>query len=141
MNGPIVVGTDGSDSAMTAVVEAIALAKGLDRPLHIVSGFKPLPVSSGVPPEFDGAVGALSQVEAVLADAAARARMDGVTAETHAVEGDPADALCRTAERLSASVIVVGNRGLNSVKRFVLGSVPSKVVHNSPCSTHIVRTT
>jgi nucleotide-binding universal stress UspA family protein len=141
MDGPIVVGTDGSDSAMMAVVEAIDLAKGLGRPLHIVSAYKPLPVSGGLPPEFDGTVGALSQVEAVLADAASRARMGGVDPETHAVEGDPADALCNTAEKISASVLVVGNKGLNSVKRFILGSVPSKIVHNSPCSTHIVNTT
>ena len=52
--------------------------------------------------------------------------------------GDPADALVTVAERVHAQVIVIGNRGMTGVRRFVLGSVPNKVSHHSPCDVLIV---
>ena len=79
-----------------------------------------------------------SQVDAILADVGSRAHHVGVKAETHAVTGDAANAIISLAEELDAGLIVVGNKGLGSMRRFVLGNVPSKVVHHSPCSTHIV---
>jgi len=40
----------------------------------------------------------------------------------------PADALISIAEAVDADLVVVGNRGMTGVKRFVLGSVPNKGV-------------
>jgi nucleotide-binding universal stress UspA family protein len=141
VNGPIVVGTDGSDTATKAVLEAIALAKAFDAPLHIVSAYKPISVSaSDVPPEFADTVNSRSHVDAILDDVGSRARSADIRVEVHAVTGDPADAILSIAEDIDADLIVVGNKGLGSVKRFILGNVPSKIVHNSPCSTHVVHT-
>ncbi len=140
--GPIIVGTDGSDTATTAVREAIEMAKAFDVPLHVVSVYRPQTVAtSGVPAEFADAVRPDSQVQAVLGDALARARQSGVKAESHAVTaGDAAEALLDLADDLGAGLIVVGNKGIGSVRRF-LGNVPSKVVHHAPCSTFVVHTT
>ena len=141
MDGPIVVGTDGSESATKAVAEAVQIAGALGVPLHIVSAYKPLPAGTGaLPAEFQGAISSSSAVEAVLSDAAARARSHGVAAETHARTGDPAMVLLDVAEELGAGMLVIGNKGIGSAKRFVLGNVPSKVVHHSPCSTYVVHT-
>ena len=65
----------------------------------------------------------------------------GVEAQTHAREGDPADAILHVAEEQHADVIVVGNKGMTGTKRFLLGSVPNKVTHHATCSVLIVRTT
>ena len=141
MDGPIVVGTDGSGTATNAVAEAIRLASVLDRGLHIVSAYKPVASQVGaVPAEFQGSLTSISRVEAVLEDAADRARSSGVKAATHARTGDPAAVLLDVAEELDASLLVVGNKGIGSAKRFVLGNVPGKVVHHSPCSTYVVHT-
>ena len=59
----------------------------------------------------------------------------------HPVAGPPAEAILDTAELVGAGLIVIGNRGIGSVRRFVLGNVPSKVVHNASCSTYVVHTT
>ena len=142
MNGPIVVGTDGSGTATAAVLAAIDLAKAFDQPLHILSAYRPVPTSGGdLPPEFAHSLNSRSQVDSILADVGSRAHAVGVKAETHAVTGDAANAILALAEDINAGLIVVGNKGLGSLKRFVLGNVPSKVVHNSPCSIHIVHTT
>jgi nucleotide-binding universal stress UspA family protein len=139
VGGPIVVGTDGSETATAALLEAIRLADKLGDELHIVSAYQPLSSAAGLPAEYE--IRSDSAVSAVLDDAKARARVGGVTAEVHARTGDPAEVLLDVAEEINASVIVVGNKGIGSVKRFVLGNVPSKVVHHSPCSTYVVHTT
>jgi nucleotide-binding universal stress UspA family protein len=142
MNGPIVVGTDGSDTASVAVEESIELAKAFDQTLHVVCAYRPQALATrDLPSEFAGSVLPDSKVEAVLDDVVARARQVGVNAERHAVTGDAADAILEMAETVNAALIVVGNKGINSVRRYVLGNVPSKVVHHAPCSTFVVQTT
>ena len=60
---------------------------------------------------------------------------------THAVKDrDPADALIEVAEQVGATLIVVGNRGMHSARRFVLGNVPNKVSHRARCNVLIVAT-
>ncbi|MGZ4261635.1 MAG: universal stress protein, partial [Solirubrobacteraceae bacterium] len=53
---------------------------------------------------------------------------------------DPADALIAVSEELGAELLVVGNKGMSSASRFLLGSVADKVAHHAPCSILIVRT-
>jgi nucleotide-binding universal stress UspA family protein len=49
--------------------------------------------------------------------------------------------LIETAERVGADLLVIGNKGMSGVRRFVLGSVPNKISHHCPCSLLIVHTT
>jgi nucleotide-binding universal stress UspA family protein len=141
MNGPIVVGTDGSTTAEFAVATAIQLASTFGQPLHIVSAYKPLHADGrGISAELATTITPHSWVESVLADAGSRAKISGVEVVTHARVGNPADAIIEVAEQEGAAVIVVGNRGIDSKSRFILGNVPSRVVHHSPCSTFVVNT-
>ena len=54
--------------------------------------------------------------------------------------GDAADALLKVAEDAGCDLLVVGNRGMAGVRRFVLGSVPNKLSHHCPSSLLIVDT-
>ena len=140
MNGPIVVGTDGSTTAAVAVAAAIDLAKTFDQSLHVVSAYHPDKLPTGLPGEFDGCIRSTSAVESVLADAVARATASGVSATGHSATGSASDAVLSVAEKVGAHVIVVGNRGIGSKARRVLGNVPSRIVHHATCSTFIVET-
>jgi nucleotide-binding universal stress UspA family protein len=64
-----------------------------------------------------------------------------VNVNTHARQGDPADAILDVAEESGADLIIVGNKGMTGAKRFLLGSVPDKISHHAPCSVMIIRTT
>lgn len=141
MNRPVVVGTDGSDTATVAVDEAIRLAKAFGQPLHVVSAYRKATFQGDLPAEFDGCITSTDIVTAVMADVVARARVAGVETTTHAETGSAAEVLLAVAESVDAGVIVVGNKGIRSKARYVLGNVPSKVVHNAPCSTYVVQTT
>ena len=139
----IVVGTDGSETAVRALDEATGIAKALACKVHVVSAYEPIrgaKVSSPTGAAVEGqSVAADAEVRTIVDEAAARVRMTGAEAVTHTVAGDPADALLEVATQVGASLIVVGSRGMHGVKR-VLGSVPNKVSHSARCSVLIVAT-
>ena len=138
----IVVGTDGSHTAAKAVAEAIEQAKLLGATLHVVSVFDagkepPADLAGGDPPKR----GPADAVETLLDDIRFTASAAGIAYKTHARVGDPAEALLEVAEEQDADLIIVGNKGMAGVKRFLLGNVPNKVSHHAPCSVLIVKTT
>ena len=63
-----------------------------------------------------------------------------VKIRTHALPGDPADAILRVAGEMNADLIVVGNKGMRGASR-ILGSIPNHIAHKAPCSVLIVNTT
>ena len=148
MFGSILVGTDGSDTAKTAVRYAIDLARQLGARLQVVSAYEPISEQRlrhegiEVPKDVQWMVSPREDVLALLDEAAAEAEAAGVAnVETYARQGDAADAIIDVAEEQRSDLIVVGNRGMTGARRFVLGSVPNKVSHHAPCSVLIVRTT
>jgi nucleotide-binding universal stress UspA family protein len=148
MFASIVVGTDGSDTATTAVRYAIDLARELGARLQIVSAYEPVSDQRlrndkvAVPKDLQWMVNPRGDVLMLLEAAQREARDAGVAhVETFARQGDAADAILDVAEEQRSDLIVVGNRGMTGAKRFLLGSVPNKVSHHAPCSVLIVRTT
>ena len=146
MFGSIVVGTDGSSTAQEAVRQATELARALGAKVYLVSAYEPVPEGrlrderQGVPEDLQWMVNPREDVDDTLTAAAQGIKDNGVEVETHAREGDPADAILDVAEEQKADLIVVGNKGMTGAKRFLLGSVPNKVSHHAPCSVLIVRT-
>jgi len=118
----ILVGTDGSKTASIAVDRAVEVAKATGARLTILSVDKP-----------ERANRVVEQEQARLAD-------HGIDLRTKTLEGDAASALVQEAEDGGYDLLVVGNRGMTGMSRF-LGSVPNKVSHHVPCALLIVRTT
>ncbi|MGD6804273.1 universal stress protein [Rossellomorea vietnamensis] len=52
--------------------------------------------------------------------------------------GDPSNEICKEAQEIKASVIIMGNRGLGSFKSALIGSVSYSVIHNATCPVTIV---
>ena len=140
----ILVGTDGSATAAIAVRKASAIAAISGAELVIVSAY-----SSRAPGGLGSAAG--SEAWAATAEAAAREHVNGAvqaakeagvaSVSGDAVSGDPADVLLGEADRRGADLLIVGSKGMQSSSRFLLGSVPNKVSHHSPCDLLIVHTT
>jgi nucleotide-binding universal stress UspA family protein len=144
----ILVGTDGSETAHTALRRAVDLAASLGARLQIVSAYEPVSDQRlrgeevKVPADLQWMINPHDDVMALLKEAETEARDAGVTTvETFARQGDAADAIVDVAEEQHSDLIVVGNKGMTGAKRFLLGSVPNKVSHHAPCSVLIVRTT
>ena len=144
----IVLGTDGSDTAIMALRQAIELADRYHARLCIVSAYEPVSYQRlrdqqvEVPKDLEWVINPRGDVLATLDAARTQASAAGITAvETFARQGDAADAILDVAEEQRADLIVVGNKGMTGAKRFLLGSVPNKISHHAPCSVLIVRTT
>jgi len=54
-------------------------------------------------------------------------------------QGDPADEILNTAEKMKADVIITGSHGRHGAQRFLLGSVSSKIVDHAECDVLVVK--
>ena len=118
----ILVGADGSDTASRAVDKAVALARAVGAAVTIATA------------------GSGPKAVEVLEAESARVGGDGLELHTKVLDGDPTAALVDEATN-GYDLLVVGNKGMTGLARFVVGSVPDKVSHHAPCALLIVHTT
>ena len=118
----ILVATDGSGTASTAVDRAVELAGVHGATLTILS--------------------AGPEAQQVVAAELVRLAGAGVVLEPAVSAGDPAVAIVEAAAAGGHDLVVIGNAGMTGPRRLTtLGSVPNKVSHSLGCSLLIVRTT
>ena len=141
----IVVGVDPSDTARIVVHKAAELAQLLGAPVHLVcAAYRPHMDNDQADVrdrEIAGDAWADSVLCQALAEAAEPFRERGVKVALHARAGDPAEAIVTVAEEQRARLIIVGSRGMQGARRYLLGDVPNKVAHHAPCGVMILKTT
>lgn len=158
----ILVGTDGSATAMAAVDRAADLAQSMRAELVVLCAFDPPSEqelkrmrassddvyaawdadrdTSNVPDEFRWRIAGAAQAEDVLERSETHTARHGVDAEVRAVEGPAAEVLISTAESEGFHLIVVGSVGMSGTKRFSLGNVPHRISHHAPTDVLILKT-
>jgi maltose/moltooligosaccharide transporter len=143
----VVVGSDGSPSALYAVARAHEIAAAAEARIVVVAAYEP----NGHAGNGDAArEEALGGRKLLVGEEAARAAMHRSVAELTSerirnveqvvVAGKPAETLLRVAGENPATLIVVGNRGLGSPEGEVLGSVPAEIVKNAVCDVTVIQT-
>lgn len=144
----IVVGTDGSASSLVAVERAGALAAQTGARLVVACAYFPDQVDRGLEHAKDLLGSQAYQVvgsapaEERARTAADRARAAGAhDVVSAAVTGEPVDVLLQVIAEHRADLLVVGNRGLNTIKGRLLGSVPSDATRRAGCDVLVVHTT
>ncbi|HZA31999.1 MAG TPA: MFS transporter [Propionibacteriaceae bacterium] len=138
----VIVGSDGSPSALYAARKAHDIAAAAESRLVVVTAYEP-----------EDQAGSRDQVggrQRLYGREAARAAMHKTVQELTSdhirsieqdiFEGDPVEALLRVAHRSPASLIVVGNRGLGAHEGEALGSVPREIARNANCDVVVVQT-
>ena len=143
----IVVGTDGSATSFAAVDRAAAVAADSNAELVIVCAYTPASredtaEAEDVLKEEAYLVRGWTPAEETLRSADERAAAAGARkVRTVAVDGPPVDVLRRAVGDAGADLLVVGNRGLNTLSGRLLGSVPSDVARRAGVDVLIVHTT
>lgn len=142
----VAVGTDGSESSFRAVDRAASIAADSKALLLIVCAYRPSKTTG----EAEQALGddaafhvvGSRPAEETLRDARERAVARGsMEIDTVAVEGDPIDRVVEVVADRRADLVVVGNRGLNSLAGRLLGSVPQGISRRAGSDVLIVHTT
>lgn len=114
----ILVGADGSESALRAVGRAIEIGHRFDAEVAVLTVQEEGGDVERVVERLEAAVGGSVRLE----------------------NGDPAEVLVRVTDAETIDLLVLGNRGMRGVSRF-LGSVPNKVSHHLESSLLLVDTT
>jgi nucleotide-binding universal stress UspA family protein len=136
----IVVGVDGSESAVEALRWAVRLAKDTGAGVEAVQAFElPLGWIDGYAPDlerwFQEARGvAQRSLDANVGQAVAAT--SGVSVTRTVVEGPAANVLIEHSK--DADLLVVGSRGRGGFAGLLMGSVSQQCVHHSRCPVVVV---
>ena len=142
----IVVGTDGSASSYKAVEKAATLAAAANATLFIACAYYPtdernLGTTADVLKEEAYQVRGSAPTQEILRVARDRARDAGVEhIEERSIIGAPVESLLALVDEVKADLIVIGNRGLNTLTGRLLGSVPADVARKTSADVLIVHT-
>lgn len=127
---PVVIATDGSESAEQAVVAGARVARTLGTKAVLVY-VRPAIGSLGEPYYQERLSEQMGYARAALDRAQTLVRQEGCEAEAEILEGNPPDAVVELARTRNAPLIVVGSRGLGAVAGALLGSVSSAIIHRT----------
>jgi nucleotide-binding universal stress UspA family protein len=130
----ILTAVDGSKYADKALDYAVQLAKNYSADLALVHVEEDRLIRIGGPQVVDcvGTVG-----ECILKDASTK--VEGVTFNTMLEYGSPAEVIIKVAKKANVDIIIIGSRGLSSVRRYLLGSVSDDISIHARSSVLIVR--
>ena len=127
---------------------AAAIAADSDATLIIVSAYHPARqedvarLQDELGPDVAYQVVGSTPAEEAVRTASERARFAGATkVDSEVLDGEPVATLAKVVKERSADLLVVGNRGLNTLAGRILGSVPSEAARKSGVDVLIVHTT
>ncbi len=132
MNEDILVATDGSDIAATAVDQGLGIAERLQATVHAVSVVDPADTDHESVRERHREF-----VERVERDCHDR----GLAVETSVRSGRPGRELLEYADERDIGLIVTGTHGRTGLKRWLMGSVATAVVREARCPVLTVNAT
>lgn len=139
----ILVAVDGSKHSDKAVGLGIDMANKWQAKIYIIhvtdAVFKKiLPGYLAIPkvPKFE-----YERIRKQILDPAeAKIKKAGIKGvESIIADGHPADEIINTARKKKVDLIIMGNRGLGSFSRAVMGSVSAKVCNHAPCTCITVK--
>lgn len=127
----ILIATDGSPGARAAVERGLDLAEDVHADVVFLAVRRPPVPVFGDPYWQQSITNELARLRPALAEATAEAEARGIDADYDLLEGDAAEEILRLAGARDVDLIVVGSRGLGTVKSAILGSVSKRVVHEA----------
>ncbi len=133
----ILLATDGSESALAAIHEAINIAKVCSGRLFVVSVVEVNPEYEALAPQV--VEKAENETREHLDYIKERAKKEGVACETIAHQGEePFRFIVDEAKQKKADMIVMGSHGRTGLKRLMMGSVTARVIGHAPCKVLVV---
>ncbi|AOL15509.1 hypothetical protein BFU36_00765 [Sulfolobus sp. A20] len=138
MISKILVAYDGSSSAEKALDFAIDLAKSVNASVVILHVVNTCIESWGVVSN-DTIERMKKKAYECINNAVEKVKKNGISVEGQVIEGEPSSTIVDFAEKVNASLIVVGSRGLSRLKRTLIGSVSLAVLEHSKIPVLVVK--
>ncbi len=140
----IIVAIDGSEHASRAVDKAREIGQAFDSKIilvYVAEGLHFYDIETGamVKLSLEKIETQRQHGETLLQRTKDSLREFGDRVETVLLEGNPPDQLIHYIEKNDADLVIVGSHGVKGFKKYMLGSVVSKIVHHVDRSILIVR--
>lgn len=126
---------DGSENAMRAIDEIVDTMDASKLHVHLLIVCEPVQINEVVFNE-DPLLDMLSIKKAreeaglaLLTSAKARLESAGIPFDAHVRTGNPAEVITDFSREYHCDLIVMGTRGMGTIKNLLLGSVANKVIH------------
>ena len=135
----IIVALDGSEQSLLAIEHARAIAECFSSKLVLVHSF---PHTSDLRDsiEYNNLVALrIKRGEEIIEAARKHLGRTSIEVDEELLEGPAAEAIFSAAATRKSDLIVMGSRGMGSLKGMVFGSVSTKVAHYAPCPVMVVR--
>jgi len=139
MYASIIVALDGSEQSLLAIEHARAIAECFRSKLVLVHAF---PHTSDLRDsiEYNNLVALrIKKGEEIIEAAREQLGRTSIEVDEDLLEGPAAEAILSAAATRKSDLIVMGSRGMGSLKGMVFGSVSTKVAHYAPCPVMVVR--
>ena len=136
----ILVPLDGSEHSGRALEASIQLAKGLNSKLALFTVYSVTGVAGPDPGSTVMAIrAACDSCKKTLAEAEQKVKSEAIEVETQVAEGNAVDEIVKKSKEGRFDLIVMGARGLSTLKKILVGSVSEGVIKNAPCPVLIVK--
>jgi len=136
----ILVPLDGSEHSGRALDVSIELAKKLDSKLALFIVYS---LTGAAGPDRETYVMMVQRARdssrKILAEAEAKVKSEGIEVETEFTEGDAVQEIVKKSKEGKFDLIVMGARGLSTIKKILIGSVSEGVIKRALCPVLIVK--
>lgn len=136
----ILVAHDSSKSSDKALKKAVELSVNFNASLTVLAVIPELYLTELSDVDRNRILDALSK-ETTETMEKIRKSLSGKSIEVKTLirQGDPAEKILETAQKMKVDLIVTGSHGRHGTKKFLLGSVSSKIVDYSKCPVLVVK--
>ena len=135
----ILVPLDGSTLAERALLPAVHIAKAMSAPLLLLRVISPPPINDAL--ELNVLLMKEREAEAIAYLGDVKAKVTPLISEvkTAVIHGAPAKSIIHYAQDNNIDLIVLSSHGHSGLKRWVFGSVATRLLRKAPCSTLVIR--
>lgn len=136
----ILVAHDGSKLSDKALKKAIEMAQALGSTITVLSVVPELYLTELSDHDRQRIVTALND-EIKIAMEKIRITLAGKSIEAKTIlrQGDPAEKILETAKKMKVDLIITGSHGRHGARKFLMGSISSRIVDYSTCPVLVVK--
>ena len=135
----ILIANDGSEGAARALSAAISLAKQHGADLHMISVEEMPRFPASVDEVVEEKLDANHRYESVVTRAAAQAKAQGITLETHILPGHAVATIVEFVVREHFDLLVVGYMGHTALYNRLIGGTTDRLVEHAPCNVLVIK--
>ena len=144
MYSKIIVPVDGSEISYKALDAALFFSEKLGSNITAIHVMEDIPVTNIESQKLLNDLLEISAVckqqgENILSKCSETAKNKGLNVNTVLLKGNPALIILDFCKNGKYDVIIMGNRGIRKIKEIILGSVSSKILHNSTCPVLLIK--